>query len=189
MRKKIIVALATSLLLTNGAAAAFADNGSDSDKSTTSVSIEGKRDNFKLTAEQKTEFNAERDAYKAKRKAIMAAFHTAMENAREKFKAAKEAATTDEARMAAEVTFKAEVSIAVQVKTDALKALGSKPDKPALTAEQLAAIEKYRQDIIAFKAEFKIYLEKREAIRLAYKEALKALGEGPVRPEAPDFSN
>ncbi|MHB1090510.1 MAG: Spy/CpxP family protein refolding chaperone [Ilumatobacteraceae bacterium] len=189
MNKKIIVALATSLLLTNGAAAAFADNGSDSDKSTTSVSFEGKWDDFKLTAAQKAEFKADRDAYKAKRKAIMAAFHTAMENAREQFKAAKEAATTDEARKAAEVAFKAEVSIAVQVKTDALKALGSKPDKPALTAEQLAAIEKYRQDVLAFKAEFKIYLEKREAIRLAYKEALKALGEGPVRPEAPDFSN
>ncbi len=188
MKKKLIVALATTLILANGATAALADSGSDSGKSDKSSSEESNRENFGLTDAQKAAFKAEREAYKSQREAIREAFKASMENARETFKTAREAATTDEARKAAEVAYKDEVAIAVQVKTDALKALGSKPEKPALTAEQLAAIEKYRQAMITFRAEAVAFRGKIEALRAAYKEALKALGEGPVRPEAPEFN-
>ena len=187
MKTKLSVALATTLILASGATAAFADSGSNSDNSTNSVSVEGQHQGFRLTDAQKAEYKALRDAYKVQREAIMTTFHTAIENARDTFKTAREAATTDEARKAAEVAYKAEVTIAVQVKTDALKAL-TPPEKPTLTAEQLAAIEKYRQDMITFKADLAAFKVKVEAVRAAYKEALKALGEGPVRPEAPDFS-
>jgi len=192
MKKTFIVALATSLLLANGATAAFADSDSNSEKSTTSTSVEGNRENSRFTAEQKAAFKAEREAFKSQREAIMDTFHASMEKARDTFKAARNAATTDEARKAAEVAYKAEVTIAVQVKTDALKALGPKPEKPEkreLTAEQLAAIAKFRQDMITFKADLAAFKVKVEAIRAAYKEALKALGEGPVRPEAPEFND
>jgi hypothetical protein len=180
MKKKFIVALATTLVLANGASAAFADNGSGSgsDNSTNSVSNEDGRNSA---------FKAERDAYKAAREAIITTFRAAIESARDTYKTARESATTDEARTAAKEAFKTAVDTATQVKTDALKAL-TPPVKPTLTAEQLAAIEKYRQDMITFKADLAIFKGKVEAVRAAYKEALKALGEGPVRPEAPDFS-
>lgn len=191
MKKTFIVALATSLVLAGGVSTAFADNGSesDSDKSSHSVSHDDGRHHFRLTEAQKISFKAELDGYKAAREAIMKTFHVAMENARDTFKTAREAATTDEARKAAGVTFKAEVSIAVQVKTDALKALGSKPDKPALTAEQTLAIEQYHQAMITYKADLAIYKEKVESIRKAFQASLKALGESPVKPEEPKFNS
>lgn len=191
MKKKFIVALATSLILANGASTAFADNGSgsDSDKSTHSVSNDDSRDNFRMTDAQKDAFKAQRAAYKTEREVIMATFHTAMENARDTFKAAREAATTDEARTAAREAFKTAVRTATQVKTDALKALGAKPEKPALTPEQTAAIERFRQAMITYKADLAIFKEKVEAIRKAYQEALKALGEPPVKPEEPNSNS
>lgn len=171
MKKKLIVAVATSLILTSGASAAFADDGSDSGKSESSTSAEFGHGRFKLTAEQKAAFKADLDAFSAARKVIMTTFHTAMETAHDAYETAREAATTDEARSAARVSFKAAVTVAVQVKTDALKALGPKPEKPALTAEQIAAIEAYRQAVIAYKAAVEVYKDQRELIRDTFKTA------------------
>lgn len=163
MKKTFIVAVATSLVLASGASAAFADNGSDTSiKSSGSVSVELGKDQVKLTSEQKVAFKAERDAYKEKREAILATFKTSKKSAKATFKAAREAATTEEARIAAEVAFKTAISIAVQIKTDALTALGAPPVKPTLTAEQKAALE----------VEIAKYLAARVAINATFKTAM-----------------
>lgn len=181
MKKKFIVAVAASMVLANGATVAFADRGSDSDKSERSITSEHSREhgrehgrkhfNFKMTDAQKAAFEAARSAFKDKHEAIMATFHTAMENAKDAFETARELATTDEARKAAEAAHKAAVITATQIKTEALKALGPKPEKPALTAEQIAAIAKYRQDLITFEVARAAYKDKREIIRETYKTA------------------
>ncbi|MEK7410517.1 MAG: hypothetical protein AAB327_03900 [Actinomycetota bacterium] len=170
MKNKFIVALAATLILANGATAAFADNGSDSDKSANSISHEDGRKFFNLTDAQKAAYKAELDANKAARKVIMATFHASMEKARDAFETAKESATTDEARKAAEVAFKTAVTTATEIKTAALKAL-TPPVKPTLTAEQIAAIEKYRQDMITYKAALTVYRDQREVIRETFKTA------------------
>lgn len=196
MRKKFIVALATSLALVNGASVAFADHESGhvtATTSTTSTTVVGESDDTKSTDAKKDALKAERDAYKAKRDAIMETFRISMENARDAFKTAKEAATTDEARKAAEAAYKVAVSNATQIKTDALKALGAKPEKfesrSPLTPEQIAALAKYRQDMITFRAELATFRSKIEALRAAFLEAVKALGPPPVKPEEPNFKS
>ena len=196
MKKKFIVALATSLVLANGASVALADHESGhvtATTSTTSTTVVGESDGAKSNDAKKSAFKAERDAYKAKREAIMETFRTSMEKARDAFKTAKEAATTDEARKAAEEAFKTAVSSATQVKTDALKALGAKPEKSEsrspLTPEQIAAIAKYREDMITFRANLATFRSKIEALRAAFLEAVKALGPPPVKPEEPKFNS
>ena len=170
MKKKLSVALATTLILASGATAAFADSGSNSDHSTNSVSVEGQHVDFKLTDAQKAEFKAALEANKAAREVIMATFHASMEKARDAFKTAKEAATTDEARKAAEVAFKTAVTTATEVKNAALKAL-TPPVKPTLTAAQLAIIAQYRLDITAYQAALVVYRDQRVAIRDTFKTA------------------
>jgi len=171
MKKKFIVALATSLILASVAPVAFADSGSNSDNSASSATKEHGRDHFKLTDAQKLAFEAARDAWKDKREAILDAFHTAMKNAKNAFEKARELATTDDARKAAAVAHQVAVSTATQIKTDALKALGPKPEKPALTAEQIAIIAKHRLDMIAFEAARDAWKDNREVIRDTYKTA------------------
>ena len=171
MKKKFIVALAASLILANGASVAFADSGSNSNNSEKSTKNDDNRKFVKLTDAQKLAFEAARDAYKDKREAILDAFHTAMKNAKNAFEKARELATTDDARKAAAAAHQVAVSTATQIKTDALKALGPKPEKPALTAEQIAIIAKYRLDMIAFEAARTAYKDKREVIRETYKTA------------------
>ena len=200
MKKKFIVALATSLVLSNVASVAFADTGSGSTNSEQSAKNDDNRKFAKLTDAQKLAFEAARDAYKDKHEAILDAFHTAMESAKNGFEKARELATTDEARKAAEVAFKLAVSTATQVKTDALKAVGESPARPTLTAEQIAAIAKYRQDLIAFGIARNAYQIKRDAIRETYRTAVNlarqayqvartTLGDSPEKPEKPDFGN
>ena len=200
MKKKFIVALATSLLLASVAPVALADNGSGSSNSEKSAKNDDDRKFVKMTDAQKLAFEAARNAYNDKREAILDAFHTAMKNAKNAFEKARELATTDEARKAAAVAHKVAVSTATQVKTDALKALGPKPEKPGLTAEQIAIMAKHHLDMIAFEAARDAYQIKREAIRETYKTAVNlarqafetantALGESPERPEKPEFGN
>lgn len=171
MKKKIIVALATTLILANAAPVAFADSGYGSSNSEKSAKNDGNREFLKMTDAQKLAFEAARDVYKDKREAILDAFHTTMENAENAFDKARELATTDEARKAAAAAHQVAVSTATQIKTDALKALGPKPVKPVLTAEQIAVIAKYRLDMIAFEVARSAYKDKREVIREAFKTA------------------
>lgn len=171
MKKKFIVALATSLLLASVAPVALADKGSGSDNSASSVSKDDGRFHARLTDAQKIAFEAARDAYNDRREAILDAFHTSMKNANKAFENARKLATTDDARRAAAADHQVAVNSATQIKTDALKALGPKPEKPALTAEQIAIIAKYRLDMIAFEAARTAYNDKREVIRETYKTA------------------
>jgi len=124
MKKKLIVAVATVLVLANGASVAFADTGSRSGSTTTSATVARGSEKTKLTDAQKAAYKAEKAAYKVKRVAILETFRAAMESARDTFKSAKESATTDEAKKAAKSAFKTAVSKATQIKSDALKALG-----------------------------------------------------------------
>ncbi|TRZ74647.1 MAG: hypothetical protein D4R95_00500 [Actinobacteria bacterium] len=171
MKKKFIVAVATTLILANGAPVAFADNGSGSSNSEQSTKSDDNREFPKMTDAQKLAFEAARDAYKDKREVILDAFHTSMENAKNAAEKARELATTDEAKKAAAAALQVAVNTATQVKTDALKALGQKPEKPVLTAEQIAVITKYRSDMTAFAAARSAYKDKREVIREAFKTA------------------
>ena len=171
MKKKFIVALAASLILANGASVAFADTGSNSNSSEKSATNDDNRKFGKLTDAQKLAFEAARDAYKDKHEAIREAFKTAKENAKEAFETARELATTDEARKAAAVAFSTATSTATKIQSDALKALGPKPEKPELTAEQIAIIAKYRLEMIAFEAARTAYKDEREVIRETYKTA------------------
>ena len=105
MKKKFIVALATSLIIANAAPVAFADTGSNSNNSEKSATNDDNRKFNKLTDAQKLAFEAARDAWKDKYEVIREAFKTAKENAKEAFETARELATTDEARKAAAVAF------------------------------------------------------------------------------------
>ncbi len=158
MKKKFIVALATSLLVANAAPVAFAAEVSNTNDTTTTTTVPAAG-------------TEARDAYKGKREAILDAFRTAMESAKNAFEKARELATTDEARNAAVVARQVAVSTATQVKIDALKALGPKPEKLGLTTEQIAIIAKYRLDMTAFEAARSAYRDKREVIRDAFKTA------------------
>ncbi len=125
MKKKLIVAIATVLVLANGASIAFADTGSGSTNIPTAIT--GGSGNTKLTDAQKAAYKAAKAAFKVNRVAILETFRAAMKSARDTFKSAKESATTDEAKKTAESAFKTAVSNATQIKSDALKALGFKP--------------------------------------------------------------
>ena len=171
MKKKIIVILATTLILANAAPVAFADDGSGSSNSEQSKKSDDNRESLKMTDAQKLAFEAARNAYKEKREESLDAFHTSMENAKNAFEKAREVATTDEAKKAAAAALQVAVSTATQIKTDALKDLGPKPEKPVLTAEQTAIIAKFRADMIAFDAARSAYRAKLEVIREAFKTA------------------
>ena len=152
MSKKFVVALATSLLLANGSATAFAANVSNSDNSGSSDTIPVTRDKSKLTGDQRAaqnelaraaknaeiaahnqavnSFKAELRAYLVKREEINRAFKTAMADAGKTFNTALKSANTNPARKVARDAFLSAGKNARQNYQDALEALGAPPAKP-----------------------------------------------------------
>ncbi|MHB1090511.1 MAG: hypothetical protein ACYC06_11260 [Ilumatobacteraceae bacterium] len=186
MKKKFIVALATSLVLANGASVAFADHESGHETATTSTTVVGTTSTTvagttSTTVAGTTSTTVAGSTSQEKRVVIMATFRASMKDARVAFETARKIATTKDARKAAEVAFKTAVSTATQVKTDALKALGAPSVEPKVTDDQK----------VAFKAELTKFLEARKAIRTTFhtavanaKEAFKTARESATTDEA-----
>lgn len=173
MRKKFIVALATSLVLANGVTAAFADDGSDHSTTTTSTTVTPTTSttvtpttSTTVTPTTSTTVadgdKSDRSALKEQHEAIMATFRASMASARETFATARKSATTKDERKAAEVAFTNAVKIATQVKTDALKALDGLTAEPKVTEDQKAT----------FKADLTTFLEARKTIRTNFNTAI-----------------
>ena len=171
MKKKLIVAVATALVLANGASAAFADTGSESGSSTTSTTIAGGSENSRLTDAQKEAFEAERDAYRAKLQAIHETGRTALRDAEKAFLTALVSATTDAARASAQVTFRAAGVAALQKYQDSIVALGLPPVRPVLTDEQKDQRKEERKD--ERKAEKEAFKVKRVAILETFRNAVE----------------
>ena len=152
MRKKFVVALATSLVLANGTSTAFAANVSNSDNSGSATTVPAPRDKSKLTDDQRAaqkaleraakdadiaarhqdliSFKAELSAYLLKRAEINKVYKTALVNAGKTFNTALKSATSNPARKVARDAFLSAGKIARQNFQDALKALGAPPAKP-----------------------------------------------------------
>lgn len=152
MKKKFVVALATSLVLANVTSTAFAANVSNSDNSGSSTTIPATRDKSKLTGDQRAAqkaleqavknaiiaahnqdviaFKVELRAYLLKRTAINNAFNIALSNAGRKFNTALKSATSNPARKVARDSFLSASKIARQIYRYALKSLGAPPTKP-----------------------------------------------------------
>ena len=153
MKKQFVVALATSLVLSNVASVAFADTISDSRNSEKSAENDDDRDESKLTGDQRAaqkeleraaknagiaahnqdviSFKAKLRAYLVKRAEINRAFKTAITDAGKTFNTALKSATSNPARKVARDAFLSAGKIARQNYQDALKALGAPPAKPA----------------------------------------------------------
>jgi len=146
--KKIAFAFATSLLvIACGTSTAFATAGSEG-TSTTSTTVAAS--------------SIDRTSLIARRESIRATFQAAMNSARDAFIAARNSATTDEARRSAEITFRTAMSTATRVQTEALKALGSLTNRPTATDDQKAA---FREALTKF-------LEARKTIRATFHSAV-----------------
>lgn len=152
MNKKIVVALATSLVLANVTSTAFAANVSNSDNSGSSTTIPATRDKSKLTGDQRAAqkaleqaaknaiiaahnqdliaFKAELRAYLLKRAEINKAFKAAIADAGKRFNTALKSATSNSARKVARDAFLSAGKIARKNFKDALRALGAPPAKP-----------------------------------------------------------
>ena len=200
MSRKFIFAFATSLIvLANGTSVAFADTGFD-DTTTTSTTVAAT--------------HVERTSYFARREAIRATFQSAMTSAREDFMAARQSATTDEARKSAEVAFRIAISTATKIQTEALKVLGvesiTSTETDAQKAAFRAALTKFLEARKTIRATFHIavanaqrvfktaresaitdagrqaareaFLSAGRVARRTYQNALKALGDPPVKP-------
>ena len=152
MNKKIVAALATSLVLANVTSTAFAANVSNSDNGGSSTTIPATRDKSKLTGDQRTakraleqadkkaiiaahnqdliEFKAELRAYLLKRTEINKTFKAAIADAGRNFNLVLKSATSNLARKVARDAFLSAGKIARQNYKDALRALGAPPAKP-----------------------------------------------------------
>lgn len=152
MNKKIVVALATSLVLANVTSTAFAANVSNSDNSGSSTTIPATRDKSKLTEDQRAAqkaleqaaknaiiaahsqeliaFKAELRAYLLKRAEINKALKAAIADAGRNFNQVLKSATSNSARKVARDAFLSAGKIARQNFKDALRALGAPPAKP-----------------------------------------------------------
>lgn len=168
MKKRLIVAVATSLVLANGASVAFADTGSQSGSKNKDFTIAGGWEYNKLTDAQKDAYKSEREAYIAKLEVIHATFRTAMSNAEKAFRTALESATTDEARASAQVAFRAAGAVALTNYQNSLVTLGLPPVKPELSDEQKDA----KKD--AKKAEIAAFKAKRVVIMAAFHTAMES---------------
>lgn len=153
MKKKLVVAVATFLIIANGSSVAMATGGSDdnSTTSTTSTTVARTQFNPNLTAAQRAAQQvaqqaqqaaqrAQRDAedkyrlelarYLQTHRAINTAFATAIVNAQREFKVARESATNQRSINIARQTLIKAVQTAMQSKNAALRALGAPPVKP-----------------------------------------------------------
>lgn len=153
MNKKLVVAVATSLIIANGSSVAMATGGSDgtSTTSTTSTTVTGTQNNPNLTPAQRAAQQAAQRAQQAAQKAhkeaearyrlelaqylqtrqaIHTAFVTAMVNAQREFKVARETATDQRSINIATRARLQAVQAATQTKNAALLALGAPPVKP-----------------------------------------------------------
>lgn len=153
MKKKLVVAVATSLIIANGSSVAMATSGSDgsSTTSTTATTVPRPQFNPNLTPAQRAAQQAAQRAQQAAqqaqreaearyrlelarylqtRQAINTAFMTAMVNAQREFKVARESATDQRSiNLATRARLEA-VQTATQAKNAALRALGAPPVKP-----------------------------------------------------------
>lgn len=152
MKKKFPIALATSLLLANGASVAMAAKVSE-DGTTTSTTVPVTRGKSKSTGTQnqrptqgstqndareaaakyrqeQVAFRAELTKYLTAKKAILVTFRSAMADANKAFKDASKSATNQEDRKAAIKTRNDAFKAAVEAKNADLMALGDPPEKP-----------------------------------------------------------
>lgn len=132
MKHKLMVALATSVVLVNGTSIAVAAKPfvTDSDDSTTTVpAAHGKgEDSDDQSAYKQTTKNAANT--RDKRKSILTTYETALVNARKTFNAAIKSATTNRARKDAQIAFNIAGSVARRTYQDAIKARGAQLGRP-----------------------------------------------------------
>lgn len=154
MKKRLVVAVATSLIIANGSSVAMASGGSGDSSTTSTPSTTGARTpsnrslNAAQRAAQQAAQRAQQAAQKAKReaeakyrlelaqflqtrRAINTAFSTAMVNAQREFKAARESATDRRSINIATRARLQAVQAATRTKNAALRELGAPPVKPA----------------------------------------------------------
>lgn len=151
MNKKFPIALATALILANGASVAMAQKVSD-ESTTTSTTVPVPRGNKNPAAQQaalkaaqqaalraaqkaaqedaRARYQAAVEKYREAKKLIITNFQTAMTDAAKGFEVARKSATTKEQLKAAIVARETAKRIAVETKDAALKALGAPPAKP-----------------------------------------------------------
>lgn len=153
MKKKFILAVATSLVLANGATSAFAAKVSDSDNSDSSTTVVERPRNSRLTAAQQAARKAAQNAattqsrhgpdsyrvelasYLAQRKAIQTTYKAAIASAQVANKVARKSVRTKFERQAAEKAFREAVSSAQRTFRDSMKDLGAPPAKPLETKD------------------------------------------------------
>ena len=126
LSKKLVVATAAVLVLSNGASVAFAD---DAASPTTTVPKAAKSKNTEYSAAL-ANYRAEVKEYNEAKKAIFKTFQDATKAANATRKSAREAATTDQAKKDAMTAFQSAMSAATSARVAALAALGNPPNKP-----------------------------------------------------------
>ena len=132
MKHKLMVALATSLVLVNGTSIAVAAKAfvTDSDDSTTTVPAAHGigEDSDDQSAYEQTKKNAANT--RDKRKSIRTKYETALVNARKTFNAAIKSATTNRARKDAKIAFDIAGAVAHRTYQNAIKARGAQLGRP-----------------------------------------------------------
>ena len=126
---KFPIALATSLLLANGASTAFAATSSG-ESTTTSSTVPVTSGKTKPTSAQRDARKVALTKYLETKKAIITAFQNAKVDALKAFKVAFEAATSPEARKAAIRVRTEAFKRATETKNAAFAALGAPPANP-----------------------------------------------------------
>lgn len=124
--KKLLVAAATVLVLSNGATVALAD---DTASPTTTIPKAVKTKNPEY-ATALANYRTELKEYNEAKKAIFKAFQDATKAANAVRKTARELATTDQAKKDAMAVFQSAISSATAARVAALAALGNPPTKP-----------------------------------------------------------
>ncbi len=124
--KKLLVAAATALVLSNGATVALAD---DSASPTTTIPKAAKTKNPEY-ATALANYRTELKEYNEAKKSIFKAFQDATKAANAARKTAREVATTDQAKKDVMTAFQSAISSATAARVAALAALGNPPTKP-----------------------------------------------------------
>jgi len=136
MKKKLVVAVATTLILASGSSIASASAGSGDSSSTSTTAPAGLRSTDAQRAAQRAQNDArnkyliELAKYLESRRAIDTTFKTAMVEAQRTFKIARQSARTPLAMRSATQVFTSAVRTAAANKNAALQELGAPPVKP-----------------------------------------------------------
>jgi uncharacterized membrane protein len=127
--KKSLVVTTIALVMSSGATTAFAE-----DASSPSTTVP-KASSPKTESAQRAAFRTALQAYNKAKIEINKNFVAALKEANTARRTARESATTNEAKKAAQTAFSAAVTAAQDVRTAALASLGNPPVKPVQAGE------------------------------------------------------